>query len=369
VSAGSSRARPTRRTRFFVLLFALPLVTGASAAAGAPPRPVARPAAAAAVAPSGNQLALAQEKLDAGDPEAALALLDPLVQREPQNAVALLLRSTAECMQGAVPPCRKDLQRALDLDPTLRQGWLNLAALHISEKEYPAALVALQRAEKLDPAAPDNALNLGAVELLAGQLQDASAHFARYLEQQAGSADALYLVASNYALAGYNALALQHLQKAIALDEKVRRRARLDPNFGDLAGSANFQVLLETDAYKPPPGSYTAQRTFRAPYDGAGGALLSSVLDALQLSGRTFDPQVEVTPDWSLVWWDLRIKVRKGEGEQGVIELSAPAHAFTPQQWRERADWLFSETERRLALREAQERRRAPAPAPSPPPG
>ena len=210
-------------------------------------------------------------------------------------------------------------------------------------------------------------MNQGAVELLAGQLQDASAHFERYLRHQAGSADAVYLVASNYALAGYNALALQHLQRAIALDEKVRRRARLDPNFGDLAGSANYQALLATDKYQPPPGSYSAQRTFRAPYDGAGGALLSSVLDALQLAGRTFDPQVEVTPDWALVWWDLRIKVRRGEGDQGVIELSAPAHVFTPQEWRERADWLFSETERRLALREAQERRRAPLPGAAPP--
>ncbi len=293
-----------------------------------------------------GDLARARELVDAGDAAAAVSLLDNLLTREPQ-AEAYLLRSTAHFMLGDLEQGRADLDRALATDPTLRQAWLNRAALDLSEGRLDEALTALTKARELDPAAPDNDLNIGAVLLLKGELQGANGNFARYLEQHPDSADAFYLVASNYAMAGYAGLAMQQLQQAIDLDEKSRLRARTDRNFSDLAANARFREILSTDSYRLPPGAHFAAREFDLPYAGSNGGLLSVVLETLQLNDQPFDPRVEVTSGWALIWGDFRIKVFNTAEGKGRVELSAPAPHFTLTAWRQRAEDLF----RQIAVR------------------
>ena len=301
--------------------------------------PQPRPAVAS---PLSDPLAAVQQAVDAGDSERALDLLAPILKREPKNARALLLRSTARCIGGELDDCRKDLDQALAIDPTLRQGWLNRAGLAISEKRYDDAVAALAQAEKLDPAASDNAINLGAVYLLQGKLEPASREFERHLAANPGSAAAYYLVASNFALAGYSALAAQHLGRAIELDERSRVRARSDPNFAELAASRPFQALLTTDSFVPPAGSSTASRIYRSPYKGATSPLLVAVLNALQIAGTPMDANVEVTDEWALLWSDARIKISRRSEQETAIEFSAPPGKFTPEGWDAHSRALFS---------------------------
>lgn len=298
-----------------------------------------------------EQLARAQELLDAGNAPSALELLDPLAKKKPPDARVFLLRSTALFMLGEVDQGKKDLERSLKLDPKLRQAWLNRAALDLSEERYSQALQALERAKELDPDAPDNELNIGAVLLLQGQLQEASGRFETYLERNPSSAEAFYLVASNYAMAGYAGPAIEKLDQAIELDEKSRLRARTDPNFQDLESNARFQALLVTDSFQPAPGSYQRILEVDVPYSGSDSHLLRAVLDALQFSGRPFDRRVEATPDWALIWGEMRIKLTNSDEGRGRIELSAPADEFTPQQWQQSTDAFIREITVRLHTR------------------
>lgn len=302
-------------------------------------------------AASPERLAEARELLDAEDPEAALELLDPYVKKRSQDAEALFLRSTAHFMVGDTEAGRQDLKRSLEIDPEQRQGWLNLGALAVAEERWDDAVEAFRRAEELDPEAPENDLNLGAVLLLRGDLTAASERFREYLSRDDASADDYYLVATNYAMAGYAALAVEHLREAVERNERARLRAKTDPNFLPLSGNPQFRDLVETDVYELPPGSYRAARKFNAPYDPAGGGLLRTVLDALQLSGASFDPRVELTPDWALIWGDLRIKVERGaQPGTGVVQVSAPSERFTPAEWQRRVTDLFREIETRLLV-------------------
>ena len=305
-------------------------------------------------------LAKAQELVDAERPEEALELLEPVLKRDPADAQALLLRSTARFMVGEMEGGRADLDRSLQLDPNQRRAWLNRAALDLAGKDYAGALEAFRRAERLDPRAPDNDLNIGAVLLLQGELRQASERFAEYLEANPRSADAFYLVATNYAVGGYEALAIEHLRRAVDLDELARLRARTDPNFADLEDNPRFASLLNVDTYRPPEGSYAAAQIFDVPYDPEAGALLDAVVYTLQLAGRPFDPRVEVTDSWAVVRGDLRVKISNTLGNKGLVQVSAPAEAFTPAEWRARTEELFRGIQVRLVTR-----RRPPADPPA----
>ncbi len=315
---------------------------------------------AASAKPVGDALSQAQELIDEGRADAALPLLDRLIKAAPNNARAWLARSTAHFMLDQTLEGRKDLDRALKIDPSLRQGWLNRAALAIADHRLNDAYQAFLTAEKLDPKAPDNDLNIGTVLLLEGKVEQATTRFNAYLAKNPGSAQSEYLVASNYAMAGYAALSIAHLKQAIGLDEKIRVRARTDPNFSDLADNPGFQRLLSQDNYVPPPGAHMASQAYGTAYQGGQGQLLRAVLDAVQLSGAALDRRVEVTKKWALLWSDVRIKVTNSSDGHGLVQVSAPANAFTPEEWSSKTGALFRQIA--LYLATTGPRREAPAP-------
>jgi tetratricopeptide (TPR) repeat protein len=262
------------------------------------------------------------------------------------------MRSTASFIVGDLQAGRSDLEEALKLDPSLRQAWLNRAALDLSESNYDGALEALTRARDLDPAALDNDLNLGVVLVLKGDLEPASQHFNAHIQRSGGTAEAYYVVSSNYGMAGLAGPAIEHLKQAIQLDERVRLQARTEPNFQDLESNQRFQDLLLTDTFQPEPGSHYAAQSFDTPFGGPDGPLVSATLDALQYSGQPFDPRVEVTPDWALIWSEYRIKITSGADGRGEVQLTAPASSFTPAEWKRRSEDLFRQITVRLLSRQ-----------------
>jgi tetratricopeptide (TPR) repeat protein len=308
----------------------------------------------------GQTLAQAQELLDSGRPQAALPLLDALLRKEPGNARALLLRSTARFLTDDIAGGTADLDLSLELDPRQRQAWLNKAALAIADKKYDAAFTALSEAEKLDPQASDNDLNLGAVLLLQGKLQPASDRFGRYLARHPRSAEPRYLVASNYALTGYAAFAIEHLRQAIEIDERSRVRARTDPNFAGLYSQARFQELLAADTYRLPPGAHTARRVYDVPYDQQDGMLVNSVLGALRTAGERHDPRLETTADWALIWGELRIKLSRTKDGKGLVEVSAPVERMSAAEWQRRSDKVLHAITIELYSRQLSNTKRRP---------
>ncbi len=111
-------------------------------------------------------------------------------------------------------------------------------------------------------------------------------------------------------MAGLAGPAIEHFKQAIQLDERVRLQARTDPNFQDLESNQRFQDLLLTDTFQSGARLYiSAAQKFDSPFGGFDGPLVSATLDALQFSGQPFDPRVEVTPDWALIWSEYRIKI------------------------------------------------------------
>jgi tetratricopeptide (TPR) repeat protein len=302
-----------------------------------------------AAADPSEDLAGAQRLIDAGQPAQAVHLL-----AKARSAQGLLLRSTAALMAGDEKTGKRDLDKALAADPALRQAWLNRAALAIAEQRYDAAWSDLWRAQEIDPRATDNDINLGVVELLRGKLQEAAERFATYVER-VPTADAHYLVATNYGQAGYAALAAESLRRAIALDERTRARARTDPNFAALLQARAMADLLAQDDYRPAAGSLVASQTYGSRYESDEARMVRAVLDALLHLGEPADPVVEATESWAILWSGrLRLKVEPAPDPAASLVTVVAPPAFEPAAlWQARTTRLF----RQIAVELAKARR------------
>ncbi|MEM8994150.1 MAG: tetratricopeptide repeat protein [Acidobacteriota bacterium] len=290
-----------------------------------------------------QDLAAVRAQIDAGQPTQALDLL----RRATMTPEARLLRGMARVMLGELKSGGADLEKAVAEDPTLREGWMNLAGLEIAEGNFAEALGLLEKALPLDPEAPDIHLNLGAVLLMLGRTDDADTRITRYLELDR-SAEARYLVASNYALAQDGVKVVEYLRQAIAIDERLRMRARLDGRFSSI-DDMDYRVLLHSDSYRPPANHRTAAAAFKTPYDQKEPTLLYAVLDSLQESSFVYDPEVESTARWALIWGPkARIKVHTQDNGTGVVLMSGPPEATSAAEWQRTTQELFRAVHRRL---------------------
>lgn len=312
--------------------FALILLIGALMSIG-----ISRPTTA-------QSTAQVQQMIDAGEPGRALDLLARLIGSKP-TPEQLMLRGTARLMLGELKGGSADLERSLELDPTLRQGWVNLGGLEIAEGNYKAAEKAFRKAYKLAPSIPDSHLNLGAALMLLGKRVEAESHFNQYLNLEGGSAEAHFLVATNYAIGDLEHLAIEALEEAIRQDERMRMRARRDNRFLTL-DSLEYRVLLNTDDYVPPPGHHRVEAAFKQPYDRQSGELLYAVLESMREVGLSYDPEVEAAAKWAIVWGDLRIKLRSQDNGTGVISLSAAPERFSQDEFHRISQRLFREIHR-----------------------
>lgn len=206
------------------------------------------------------ELARIEAVIDEGDGAQALAMLQKVVKGQPSPREQML-RGSARILMGELKTGGFDLEEAVRRDPTLRRGFMNLAALEIAEAKYASAYEYFKKAQALDPKAADSYLNLGACLMMMGRSDEARDHFDRYLSMQS-SAEDYYLVAANYALGRAYDLTVKTLEKAIALNERLRLRARSDDRFV-LVDSFEYRVLLFTDNYQPPANHYQTAAAFK----------------------------------------------------------------------------------------------------------
>jgi hypothetical protein len=188
-------------------------------------------------------------------------------------------------------------------------------------------------------------------ELLLGRLDEAARSFETYLAAHPTDAQAQYVVARNYAMGGYAGLAISSLQKAVAMDERMRAAARTDANFAALESNPRYQGLLAHDGWRAPLGTRTARRSVPGGYLAGRGPLLQATLDALHALREPYEPRVEVTPEWALLWGAMRIKLSDAPDGGGVVELSAVPGAMSAADWERRSDLLLDSIAVQVAKR------------------
>jgi predicted Zn-dependent protease with MMP-like domain len=105
--------------------------------------------------PSLHTLDLAEEALDRGDPESALALADEVLAQTPEEPAGWLLRGDALRELGEPEDAIAAYRRYTHLVPDNGVGWSALGTLLFDTLAFDEARVALNRAVRLDPTHPD----------------------------------------------------------------------------------------------------------------------------------------------------------------------------------------------------------------------
>ncbi len=218
----------------------------------------------------------AHRLLSAGRPEAALGLLNEIIERRPNDVRALWMRAEINIRRGRFEAARSDLEAALSVDPGqpgilhalggachalgdhdaaeshLLQAtavnpqdarlWYSLGLVCHGAGRYQAALGAYGHALTVDPEMSVARLGQGKVWQVLGRLEAARAAFEAVLADEPGNPEAVAGLAEQEAMTGRSKAALARIdalaEGAPLPDELNILRARLLRLGGDAEGAA-----------------------------------------------------------------------------------------------------------------------------------
>lgn len=178
-----------------------------------PPRKRATKAAPA----SGRSFNRARGLFRDGDVRGAIAILGPLVRREPENCEALAMLASCHGLAGHHEEAAKYSRKATKADPGNAQWWNHLGMDLFRMGDLDGAAEALRKACELDP----------------------------------HRAAARYTVARILIRRGEVGPALDMLEEAFAEQEDLRREAKSEPDFAALQGDDRFHRLISPPSESP----------------------------------------------------------------------------------------------------------------------
>lgn len=114
-----------------------------------------------------------------GEHKKAMAVIDRLLQRQPDNPVVLNLSGAAKAALGDVAGARVAYEKALRSDPSLSAARLNLAKIDMAEGKFDAARTRLLALNKENGKSPQPMYELALLETKAGRMSEA----VRWLER------------------------------------------------------------------------------------------------------------------------------------------------------------------------------------------
>ncbi|QOY91684.1 FG-GAP-like repeat-containing protein [Paludibaculum fermentans] len=155
--------------------------------------------------------------LQAGYPEQALPYLEEMLRRTPDNPKALLAVGRIHLEGKRFDLARGVLQRAVELDPRLPEGWNELGGVEAQAGRWPEALKYYEKALALAPELPYVLLNAAHAQEEAGHGIEAERLFRRLLELEPNNVDAANGLGLFLAKQGKTDEARKLFEKAISI--------------------------------------------------------------------------------------------------------------------------------------------------------
>jgi len=124
----------------------------------------------------------AAEKVRGGDFDGALAMLGPIIEKNPKDSNALYILGMAHQKKGQWPEAVAAFLQVRELSPAFAAVHYQLGVCYQQSGEADKALAAYAEAMRLDPANPDSAYNSGLILFSQSKAAEALALFEKALE-------------------------------------------------------------------------------------------------------------------------------------------------------------------------------------------
>ena len=171
----------------------------------------------------------ATEKLRAGDADGAIALLQGVLQKKPDDPAALFFLGLGYARKKMYREALVPLTRVTELAPSLvprAQFEIGVCERELGDREK--ALAAFEAALRLEPTNADAAYNAGLILFETGRGEEALARFEQGLAQKPADPDLLEMAGRCYVQQGKLREALERLEKARAAHPDPAKVAFLD---------------------------------------------------------------------------------------------------------------------------------------------
>jgi Tfp pilus assembly protein PilF len=177
--------------------------------------------------------------------EMSVAQYREAIELEPEYPDAHLNLGLALADQDQMDEAKGELQTAIALNAQDGFARHELAAIHMDEGDYRAAIVQLKEVTRLEPDSFEAYLDLGICYSQKGFYEEAERAYLRAGELNGDDLLLKYNVAALYAQWGRPREAKDALARAVAQDAvKVRVWLASDPMFDVLSGDPEFEALL-----------------------------------------------------------------------------------------------------------------------------
>jgi Flp pilus assembly protein TadD len=178
------------------------------------------------------------------DDDAARAFVQALVI-DPNYELALNNIGALYNSTGKIAEARPYLLKVVNLFPYDMNGLMNLGVNYYLSGEFPKAEELFKEALALDPWSADARSRLGDVYLRMGRPDPAAAYYEEAIRIGGDAPHLEYGLACAEALKGHSGEALEHLEAALSVGYRDRRRIATDGCLDSLRGLPDFQILIQ----------------------------------------------------------------------------------------------------------------------------
>jgi len=176
----------------------------------------------------------ATEKVRSGEFDAALALLAPVLEKNPKDVNAWYVRGLALQRKGEFAEAAAALLKVTELAPQFPAGYYQLGVCYQRQDEREKALEQYHKALALDPSNADLLYNMGLILFGLGRINDALARFEQALGLKPDDSSYLEMAGRCYVNNGDFAKAVAYLEKAKTGTTDPDRAKFLDDLMTDL---------------------------------------------------------------------------------------------------------------------------------------
>lgn len=152
---------------------------------------------------------------DKSAPEQAMASYSEVLERNPQDVIALVNRGALKGNNGDFAGAKEDFRRALEIDPSYGLPYFNLGSILREEKRFDESIDALRNAVRLEPERPRYWSRLGWSLRKAGRYAEARDAYRRALAVHPGHVGSWYRLGNVLKDLGQREEALAAYRKAV----------------------------------------------------------------------------------------------------------------------------------------------------------